>query len=190
MRPRALGSAACVMHTPEKSRCESGETGRRAGFRILCLKRRGGSTPPSRTLEGRLGNAVNDGFPSLLRFPKPKAQSSLSQEAFSGETPYPVARTDSLRCEDGCAETNRSPERSIPTGWLRDPQRMAALRKPRGGCSCKSGRGASRPVSSFLQRTPRRSCALPLQKQGTGCGASWGVATVLQRSIQESSRTW
>lgn len=27
---------------------ESGETGRRAGFRILCLKRRGGSTPPSR----------------------------------------------------------------------------------------------------------------------------------------------
>ena len=45
--PEQLISWVSKLTVSEKR--ESGEIGRRAGFRILCLKRRGGSSPPSRS---------------------------------------------------------------------------------------------------------------------------------------------
>ena len=55
---------------------ESGEIGRRAGFRILCLKRRGGSTPPSRTSTKKPGKPSSTAFPGFFRFLKPSARSA------------------------------------------------------------------------------------------------------------------
>lgn len=71
---RSSGNQKSGVLVGRRSKRESGEIGRRAGFRILCLKRRGGSTPPSRSPARKLGEPSLTAFPGFFRVLKPKTR--------------------------------------------------------------------------------------------------------------------
>ena len=93
---RNCGGQISTVLTGRRSNRESGEIGRRAGFRILCLKRRGGSTPPSRNSAKRLGKLPSTAFPGFFHSLKPNAHSAQQRPTGSIEAHPRVATPQTL----------------------------------------------------------------------------------------------